>query len=272
MRLYNAVGLGALAALLLTGGGCAKPASPPPPSAETPEAAGPAAPVVVPAITVNDQMISDKKVAIEKTVTTASNWVIIHRAADGKPGAVIGSSLVSAGENNKFSVEITAPPASDKLIAMLHADGGEKGVYEPAVDAPITNESGQPVMTMFAVLKAAPPEAPKASSEPEKKNGANETSSGEAETAVFTIKAKQWEFEPAAITVKKGQKVQLKISSVDVTHGFSLPEFKVRVNLEPGQTQTVEFVASQAGTFTFSCSVFCGDGHGGMKGTLVVKE
>jgi cytochrome c oxidase subunit 2 len=34
---------------------------------------------------------------------------------------------------------------------------------------------------------------------------------------------------------------------------------------------TVEFVADKAGTFTFSCSVYCGKGHRGMKGELVVS-
>ena len=34
--------------------------------------------------------------------------------------------------------------------------------------------------------------------------------------------------------------------------------------------KTIEFTASEAGTFPILCSLFCGDGHNDMKGALVV--
>jgi len=88
----------------------------------------------------------------------------------------------------------------------------------------------------------------------------------------FSITARQYDFQPSTITVKKGDLVKLKITSLDVTHGFSLPDFNVNANLEPGKETTVEFTADKAGSFTFFCSVFCGSGHSEMKGTLVVEE
>lgn len=88
----------------------------------------------------------------------------------------------------------------------------------------------------------------------------------------FSIVAKNWVFEPATITVKKGDTVKLSIKSVDVDHGFALSAFNVNKPLKPGQTTTVEFVADKTGSFTFFCSVFCGSGHSGMRGTLVVEE
>ena len=87
----------------------------------------------------------------------------------------------------------------------------------------------------------------------------------------FTMTAKQWTFDPAVITVKQGDKVKLKIKSVDVTHGFALPDFNVKVDLVPNKEETVEFVADKKGEFTFFCSVLCGDGHRDMKGKLVVE-
>ena len=87
----------------------------------------------------------------------------------------------------------------------------------------------------------------------------------------FTLTAKNWEFVPSTITVNKGDTVKLTITATDVTHGFSLSDFNVKATLEPNQPKTVEFVADKAGTFSFRCSVFCGDGHSGMKGTLIVK-
>lgn len=87
----------------------------------------------------------------------------------------------------------------------------------------------------------------------------------------FTMTAKQWAFEPATITVNKGDKVKLTITSIDVEHGFALSEFGVNTALAPGKTEVVEFTADKSGTFSYVCSVFCGAGHGGMRGTLIVK-
>jgi len=88
----------------------------------------------------------------------------------------------------------------------------------------------------------------------------------------FDMIAKQFEFVPGTITVKKGDTVKLTITSTDVEHGITIPEFGVNQTIPAGQTATVEFVASKAGTFEFHCNVFCGEGHGEMKGKLVVEE
>jgi heme/copper-type cytochrome/quinol oxidase subunit 2 len=37
-----------------------------------------------------------------------------------------------------------------------------------------------------------------------------------------------------------------------------------------GEPVVIEFTAGEAGKFPILCSVFCGDGHGDMKGMLVV--
>lgn len=87
----------------------------------------------------------------------------------------------------------------------------------------------------------------------------------------FDLVARQWEFEPSVIEVNEGDTVQLNITSVDVAHGFVLNAFGVNGRLEPGQTVNIEFVADKKGTFTFICNVFCGSGHGGMKGSLIVR-
>jgi heme/copper-type cytochrome/quinol oxidase subunit 2 len=87
----------------------------------------------------------------------------------------------------------------------------------------------------------------------------------------FNIVARQWEFDPSVIEVNQGDRVILHIESVDVTHGFGLPEFNINEELRPGETVDVEFVADKKGSFTFSCTVYCGSGHGSMKGTLIVN-
>ena len=85
------------------------------------------------------------------------------------------------------------------------------------------------------------------------------------------MKARKWEFEPSTIRVKKGDKVKLKIESVDVAHGFKISELGINKELKPGQITVVEFTADKIGEFEFFCSVFCGTGHKDMVGKLVVE-
>lgn len=88
----------------------------------------------------------------------------------------------------------------------------------------------------------------------------------------FSVIAKQFEFVPEEISVHKGDHVILNIKSVDVTHGFALPDFGVNVPLTAGNEQVVEFDASKVGEFEFFCSIVCGSGHSGMRGKLIVQE
>jgi len=87
----------------------------------------------------------------------------------------------------------------------------------------------------------------------------------------FKIEAKQWVFSPDEIKVQKGDKVKIILMSRDVPHGFNLPEFGVNKYIEPGKETSAEFIADKTGTFTFSCSVFCGGGHLAMNGKLIVN-
>ncbi len=83
--------------------------------------------------------------------------------------------------------------------------------------------------------------------------------------------ARQFEFEPNIIRVKKGDLVRIEITSEDVVHGFALPAFGINVPVRPEQTTVVEFVADKTGNFEFYCSIYCGAGHAQMRGTLIVE-
>jgi cytochrome c oxidase subunit 2 len=104
---------------------------------------------------------------------------------------------------------------------------------------------------------------------------------------VIEMTAKKYEFSPSPVHVKKGAKVQLKITALDKTHGFKVgqyPDGAVATGtpglvftapqdcwkLEKGTATVIEFVAGTPGTYTFKCCTFCGFGHGGMKGQLIV--
>jgi cytochrome c oxidase subunit 2 len=84
--------------------------------------------------------------------------------------------------------------------------------------------------------------------------------------------ARKYEFNPATITVTKGEQVKLVITALDKDHGIKIEAFGVEQVLKKGVPTTVEFTADKAGDYPFACSKFCGFGHGKMKGKLVVEE
>jgi cytochrome c oxidase subunit II len=78
------------------------------------------------------------------------------------------------------------------------------------------------------------------------------------------VTAKRFSFEPAEITLKKGEPVDLVLNSVDVPHGIRLRELNVDVKVGKGGRAEVHFAPTRTGTFVGHCSVFCGAGHGAM--------
>ena len=78
-------------------------------------------------------------------------------------------------------------------------------------------------------------------------------------------------FTPNKVTAKLGQPVVLVLTSEDRIHGFKMPDFGLRTDIVPGQETRVTLTPDKAGSFTFFCDVFCGDGHEDMEGTLVVE-
>lgn len=104
---------------------------------------------------------------------------------------------------------------------------------------------------------------------------------------VIEVTAKKYAFDPSPIHVKKGTRVQLKITATDHEHGFAIEPYAEMVakkgapglqfaapqkcfKIEKDQTVTVEFVAQAEGTYRFKCCVHCGIHHGSMKGELIV--
>lgn len=70
---------------------------------------------------------------VVKSVTAAKDgWVVIHATKDGKPvvPASIGHTYVKAGTTKNVYVPLTAELENNKVIAMLHVDDGELGVYQ----------------------------------------------------------------------------------------------------------------------------------------------
>lgn len=95
-------------------------------------------------------------------------------------------------------------------------------------------------------------------------NGGGETS--------ISMTVKRFEYSPREIHLRKGVPVVLEITSLDVPHGFNLPDLGVRADVIPGIPARVRLIPDKVGTFTFRCDVFCGSGHEELDGTIVVTD
>ncbi len=112
----------------------------------------------------------------------------------------------------------------------------------------------------------------------------NNTASEGEEPGVVEISmiAKKYTYEPSTIEVNKGDKVIIKVKSIDVPHSFTLEDFGtnefgdpgINAILLPNEEVTIEFVADKTGEFPFGCDVVCGIGHVKMSmdgGKLIVN-
>ncbi len=82
---------------------------------------------------------------------------------------------------------------------------------------------------------------------------------------------RQYVWEPATITAKKGELVRLIIHNADVKHGLVIPDLGIMEGDIPPEGAVIEFEASKTGTFEFFCSVYCGEGHMEMRGKIVIQ-
>lgn len=92
-----------------------------------------------------------------------------------------------------------------------------------------------------------------------------------ASPRVIPVVARKFVFVPDEIRVQAGEAVVLELSAPEVMMGFSAPGLGLRADIVPGQMTRLAFTPRQAGQFAFSCDVFCGSGHEGMDGVIVVE-
>ena len=88
----------------------------------------------------------------------------------------------------------------------------------------------------------------------------------------FTVAGSNFAFDPAEMRVQAGDTVRITLTNDSpMPHDWRLDEFNAATEIiNTGETDTIEFVASQAGEFEYYCSV--GNHRAmGMVGTLIVE-
>lgn len=108
--------------------------------------------VTIPAISVSDQELSQEGRVIVDSVTSAgSGWLALHADDDGEPGAVLGQTPVSSGDNEDVVVTFDWQQATRDLHAVLYEDAGTPGRFEAGGSDEAVVINGEPIRTTFTV-------------------------------------------------------------------------------------------------------------------------
>lgn len=88
---------------------------------------------------------------------------------------------------------------------------------------------------------------------------------------IVDVTVTDWSFTPGAVTVKKGEKVQLRLKGDDGVHSLAVAGLGLNVRVEPGSSTVIDLPTAVAGTFEGRCGVPCGPGHRDMKFLIIIE-
>ena len=102
-----------------------------------------------------------------------------------------------------------------------------------------------------------------------------------ADTLDIYVVGKQWMWrlqqpdgrkEINELHVPVNRNVRLIMASEDVIHDFSVPSFRVKMDVVPGHYNNMWFRPTKTGKYHFFCSQYCGTNHAVMGGWVTVME
>jgi nitrous-oxide reductase len=236
----------------------------------------------------------DSAVARWKVGSEDGKWELVEKvpihynvghisAAGGDTAEPDGDFLVAL---NKWSVD-RFPPVGPLLPQNLQLmDIREDRPFRPLYDMPMG--SGEPHYAQ--IIKTEKIKAIDAYPQDKEHVGwnaidnefhANGTKAGEEKIEVdgnkVTIHGTVWRsrITPDVVEVNEGDEVTWYITNIekakDATHGFVLGGQDISLSLEPGETETITFVADTPGVYPYYCTEFCSALHLEMAGYFLVK-
>jgi cytochrome c oxidase subunit 2 len=89
------------------------------------------------------------------------------------------------------------------------------------------------------------------------------------DTFDITITGRMWNFtfdypngkKSDTLFVPQNKAVKMKLVSLDVIHGFYIPEFRIKEDVVPGREKMSWFIPQREGLFELFCSEYCGMNH-----------
>jgi cytochrome c5 len=76
---------------------------------------------------------------------------------------------------------------------------------------------------------------------------------------------------PDHLKAKVGEPLHLRVTAVDMMHGFMIGQMEMEpIDIPPGKTTEITLLFDEQGTYTYYCTRFCGPTHWRMRGTIEV--
>jgi heme/copper-type cytochrome/quinol oxidase subunit 2 len=86
------------------------------------------------------------------------------------------------------------------------------------------------------------------------------------------IRASRQGFDPAAVTLRKGETVRVILSSTDGEHCFAVDALRVEKRIRRGRNTSFDLTPDRAGRFPFYCCLESGKAAEVERGALIVTE
>jgi plastocyanin len=177
--------------------------------------------------------------------------------------AVVVVLLAGGGYFWYTAQEAAAPEISAPPINTAPANAGDNAPNSPAGTPAPANTTGAMNISV---------EANSGASVGAEAHGTGASASGSVSLKEITVTSTGTAFNQKTLSVKKGDRVRITYQNGGGTHDLKIDGYNVGTKvISGGASETFEFVASEAGTFEYYCSV--GNHRAmGMKGTLTVTN
>ena len=90
-------------------------------------------------------------------------------------------------------------------------------------------------------------------------------------SVTVTLVAGMFFWLPGEVRVPAGRKVTIRVTSMDVTHGFEVAGTNVNTMVLPGYVSQLSYTFERPGEYLIVCNEYCGVGHHTMAGKVIVE-
>jgi len=194
--------------------------------------------------------------------------VVFHNP--GTAAATV-SAKVRKGDGTLLSTAAPVALAPNGFVQKRLDDGGTFPGVAGTTDTNLWLEftSDQPVLAFASVIANA-------SGDPFAIVATEDAPPPPAVTVV-DVTAQQFTYTPNEVVLLVGRPYQVVFRSADTTHGvggLSALGLSCPNGVTPEQpcSFSITPTAGQVGTYSYACTIFCGSGHAGMSGRIVVRE